>query len=92
MDKYFWLALAALCGGVISQFKRGGAVSWLWRLGNLAAGVACAIYGSPIGIDYFGLANNPGQYIIPFAIGAFWLKLYEAVDKTLDGIKFPWGN
>lgn len=92
MDKYFWLVIAALFGGVVSQYKKGGAVPWWRRLCHIAAGCICAVYLSPLGIKYFELADSDGQYLVPFAIGAFWFKLFEALEGSLDGIKFPWGN
>lgn len=92
MDKYIWLVVAALCGGVVSQYKKGGSAPWWRRLCHLVAGAMVAVYLSPLGIKYFELAGSDGQYLVPFAIGAFWFKLFEALEKSLDSIKFPWGN
>lgn len=92
MDKYFWLVVAALFGGVVSQIKKGGVVSWGLRLCHLAAGIACAVYLSPVFITKFELSATDAQYIVPFIISAFWLKLWDALEKSLDSIKFPWGS
>lgn len=91
-NKYLWLILAAVCGGVVAQVKKAEQLP-LWRRAlHLICGAACAVYFSPWGISYFGLANSEGQYLIPFAIGAFWWKLFEALEVSVGSFKLPWGK
>lgn len=91
-NKYIWLAIAAVCGGYVAQVKKAETIPWWRRLSHLAAGAACAVYFSPLGIQYFELVNTEGQYLVPFAIGAFWWKLFEALEVSFGSIKFPWSR
>ncbi len=46
----------------------------------------------PIIISYYELSQSEGQYLVPFGVGMFWLKLFEAADSSLSNFKLPWGN
>lgn len=91
-NKYFWLALAAVCGGAVSQIKKSETISVWRRLFHLGAGAACAVYASPVIIGYYELTNSDGQYLVPFGVGMFWLKLFEAADTSISNIRFPWSK
>lgn len=92
MDKYFWWIVAAVCGGYVAQVKKAEALPWWKRLAHLSAGAMGAVYASPFAISYFKLADTDGQYLVPFAIGAFWWKLFEALEVSLSGVKLPWSK
>ena len=92
MDRYFWLVVAAVCGGIVAQVKKAEQLP-LWKRGaHLAAGAACAVYFSPFGIRYFELADTDGQYLVPFVIGAFWWKFFESLEVAAGSFKLPWGK
>ncbi|EKZ7384624.1 hypothetical protein AATO65_001415 [Salmonella enterica subsp. enterica serovar Kentucky] len=91
-DKHFWLAVAAICGGAVAQIKKGETVPLWQRLCHLAAGAACAVYASPVIISYYELSNSDGQYLVPFGVGMFWLKLFEAADASIGNIRLPWSK
>ena len=91
-NKYFWYILAALSVGYVLQVKRPEAMPWWKRLAHLAAGAICAVWFSPFAIKYFEMENTEGQYLIPFAIGAFWWKFFEAMETAAGSIKLPWGK
>lgn len=92
MDKYFWLIIAAVCGGYVAQVKKAENLPLWKRASHLAAGAACAVYFSPFGIRYFELIDSDGQYLVPFVIGAFWWKFFEALEVAAGGLKLPWGT
>lgn len=92
MDKYFWLFVAAISGGYVAQVRKAEDLPVWKRLSHLVAGAACAVYFSPFAIKYFGLLDSEGQYLVPFAIGAFWWKFFEALEASIGGIRFPWGK
>ncbi len=92
MDKYFWLVIAAVCGGYVAQVKKAEQLPLWKRASHLAAGAACAVYFSPLGIRYFELAGSELQYLVPFGVGAFWWKLFEAFEVAAGSIKLPWGK
>ncbi|QDH44753.1 hypothetical protein SGPC_00038 [Salmonella phage SGPC] len=50
------------------------------------------MYASPIIISYYELSQSEGQYLVPFGVGMFWLKLFEAADSSLSNFKLPWGK
>lgn len=91
-NKYFWYIVAALSGGYVFQVKKSEDIPLWRRFAHLAAGAACAVYLSPFGISYFELANSEGQYLVPFAIGAFWWKFFEAMETAAGSIKLPWSK
>lgn len=91
-NKYFWLIVAALCGGYVAQVRKAEELPLWKRASHLAAGAACAVYFSPWLIKYLDLLNSEGQYLVPFAIGAFWWKLFEALELSFGSLKFPWSN
>lgn len=91
-NKYLWLIIAAVCGGYVAQVKKAEQLPLWKRASHLAAGAACAVYFSPIGIRYFELANTEGQYLVPFAIGAFWWKFFEALELSIGSIRLPWSK
>ncbi len=91
-NKYFWLIVAAVSGGYVAQVKKAEDLPLWKRAAHLAAGAACAVYFSPIGIRYFELADTEGQYLVPFAIGAFWWKFFEALETSIGSIKLPWSK
>lgn len=91
-NKYFWYIVAALCGGYVFQVRKPEDIPWWRRLSHLAAGAACAVYFSPAIIAFYKLADTEWQYLVPFAVGAFWWKLFEAVEQSLGNIRFPWSK
>ncbi|EDV0895805.1 hypothetical protein QA025_gp53 [Salmonella virus VSe101] len=91
-DKYLWLSVAGLAGGAVSQIKKREALSPWLRLCHLIASACCAVYASPIIISYYELSQSEGQYLVPFGVGMFWLKLFEAADSSLSNFKLPWGK
>ena len=91
-DKNFWLALAAICGGAVYQVKKNEPLSVLRRLAHLAAGAAVAVYTSPGIISYYELSKSDWQYAVPFVVGMFWLKLFEAADASIGSIRLPWSK
>lgn len=91
-NKYLWLIIAAVCGGYVAQVKKAEQLPLWKRASHLSAGAACAVYFSPIGIRYFELANTEGQYLVPFAIGAFWWKFFEALELSIGSIRLPWSK
>lgn len=91
-DKNFWLALAAVCGGAVYQVKKNEPLSVWRRLFHIGAGAACAVYASPVIIGYYELTNSDGQYLVPFGVGMFWLKLFEAADASIGNIRLPWSK
>ncbi|KAF2282293.1 hypothetical protein GH714_044137 [Hevea brasiliensis] len=57
----------------------------LWRrFSHLAAGAICAVYFSPYTIHYFELTDTEWQYLVPFGIGAFWWKAFEAFEAAAE--------
>lgn len=90
--KYFWLIVAAICGGYVAQVKKAESIPIWKRASHIAAGAACAVYGSPVIISFYKLADTEWQYLVPFAIGAFWWKLFEALEISFGSIKLPWGK
>lgn len=91
-NKYFWYIVAALCGGYVLQVRKPEELPMWKRLSHLAAGAACAVYFSPWAIRYFELADTEGQYLVPFAIGAFWWKFFEAAELAAGSIRLPWSK
>lgn len=91
-NKYLWLIIASICGGYVAQVRKAEQLPLWKRLSHLAAGAACAVYFSPVGIRYFELANTEGQYLVPFVIGAFWWKFFEALELSVGSIRFPWSK
>lgn len=91
-NKYFWYIVAALSGGYVSQVRKSETMPLWRRITHLTAGGACAVYFSPWAISYFELTASEGQYLVPFAIGAFWWKFFEALELSLNSIKFPWSK
>lgn len=92
MDKYLWPLLAAICGGVVAQVGRNSPMTWKRRVMHIAAGAIISVYASPLIISYYKLALTDWQYLVSFAVGLFWLKLFEAADASISGIKFPWSK
>lgn len=92
MDRYFWLVVAAVCGGIVAQVKKAEQLPLWKRSAHLAAGAACAVYFSPFGIRYFELEDTDGQYLVPFVIGAFWWKFFESLEVAASSFKLPWGK
>lgn len=92
MEKYFWYAVAALSGGYVFQVKRADEMPIWHRVSHLVAGATCAVYFSPFAIGYFELGNTDGQYLVPFCIGAFWWKFFEALEQSISGLKLPWSK
>lgn len=91
-NKYFWLALAAVCGGAVYQVKKNEPLSIWRRMFHLAAGAAVAVYASPVIISYYELSKSEWQYLVPFVVGMFWLKLFEAADASIGSIRLPWSK
>ena len=91
-NKYFWHIVAALCGGYVLQVHKPQKLPLWKRLSHLTAGAACAVYLSPWAIRYFELVNTEGQYLVPFAVGAFWWKFFEAAERAAGSIRFPWSK
>lgn len=90
--KYFWYAAAAISGGYVFQVSRPDGLPFWHRVSHLVAGATCAVYFSPFAIGYFELGNTDGQYLIPFTIGAFWWKFFEALESSVGGLRFPWSK
>lgn len=91
-NKYLWYIIAALCGGYVLQVRKPEELPLWKRLAHLAAGAVCAVYFSPWAIRYFELVNTEGQYLVPFAIGAFWWKLFEAFELAAGSVHLPWSK
>lgn len=89
MEKYLWLLLAALSGGAVSQIRRGSPMPLTHRIAHAAAGAVCAVYMSPFLINYFSLADSDGKYLVPFAVGCFWMKVYERAEELISAIRLP---
>lgn len=90
--KYFWYLLAGLGGGYVFRVRRPETLSAWSQFSHLVAGGICAVYGSPVVINFYNLGQSEGQYLVPFVIGAFWWKFFEALELSLGSIKFPWSK
>ncbi len=89
-NKYFWYIIAALSGGYVLQVRKTEAIPLWRRFSHLAAGAICAVYFSPYTIHYFELTDTEWQYLVPFGIGAFWWKAFEAFEAAAGSITIPW--
>ena len=95
MKDDFWILIAAaFAGGAVSQIRRKDPIPWYWRIGHLMAGAACAYFATPWVVDYFHVIDQQKQYLIPFGIGIFWIKVFDAFDNAIGSIKIPmpWGK
>lgn len=91
-NKYFWYIIAALAGGYVLQVRKPEELPWWKRVSHLSAGAICAVYGSPPLIAYYELASTEWKYLVPFAIGAFWWKMFEAAELAATSVRLPWSK
>lgn len=74
--------LASFLGAVVGlRFAPG--LTWIERVGNVAAGMVLAVYAAPALTDYLQVAK-PGMLAgLSFAVGLFGLSLAAAVTNAI---------
>lgn len=67
------------------QFLKEG-ISGTQRLFSFASGVACAYYGAPALIEWFGIEGQHVSSVIGFFVGLFGLAIVRELFKELNDL------
>lgn len=88
MKEFILTALASLAGGCVHQVRNGKPMPFVIRVGHIFAGALCAIYLSPLIIEYLRLSGDTA-YLVPFLCGAFWNVAYDRVEAFIKSLPLP---
>lgn len=89
MNKYGWLAVAALCGALVALRVERRAQTWLQRLTYVLCGLAFSFFVTPLIASHWHINETGSISAIGFLMAMCWQNIYNRFLRGVEDAKLP---